>query len=501
MAATWPAAIGGRGSPRCCRDSCAHGAWLSVVVISAVAAATLTVTASGAQTRSPFSPAAQLPPAARGAGDDGQREGISYGFEQPGDLRGWDVTGAGPPVDDTAAVHEGERALGIVVDAGAGGQRIDVTASLRELSRPPTFDLARAALTCYVHTRGSADGSTLLGAMVAVDGEDRADLGARVAVTDDRWTALTMVVGAVDEPSADGRPVRQDDGFDGRDVASFGVRLRAASGALPQALNVDDCTVEPADDDEAPPRSTDAAASGAVAGTTPPVTAPIDQAPAPAPGTLPAPRAGRPDDGGDRDGRQPDGGSDDDGGGDDSAGGAGVVRYGFEDDRARRGWTAREATLRVDGGIARSGRRSLGVVTGHDTQDRVAVRARLTELAPRPAFPMAGARLTCHVRGVPPGATGDLYAVLVAEDGGGGQDAGAVVELTGDWSAASLVVGSGTPDPARGFDADDVVAFTVHVAATAGALPTQHRRLRGGAVVMHEPCDRGRPLRPRHAGI
>lgn len=128
------------------------------------------------------------------------------------------------------------------------------------------------------------------------------------------------------------------------------------------------------------------------------------------------------------------------------------------------------------------------------------MKARLTELAPRPAFPMAGARLTCHVRGVPSGATGDLYAVLVAEDGGGGQDAGAVVELTGDWSAASLVVGSGTPDPARGFDADDVVAFTVHVAATAGAPPTntQHRRLRGGAVVMHEPCDRGRPLPPRH---
>lgn len=98
-------------------------------MISAVAAATLTVTASGAQTRSPFSPAAQLAPAAGDAGDDGQREGISYGFEQPGDLRGWDVTAAGPPVDDTTAVHEGERSLGIVVDAGAGGRRIDVTAS------------------------------------------------------------------------------------------------------------------------------------------------------------------------------------------------------------------------------------------------------------------------------------------------------------------------------------------------------------------------------------
>jgi hypothetical protein len=85
---------------------------------------------------------------------------------------------------------------------------------------------------------------------------------------------------------------------------------------------------------------------------------------------------------------------------------------------------------------------------------------------------MEGSRLTCHVRGVPSQATGDLYAVLLAEDGGGGQDAGAVVELTGQWSAVSLVVGSGTPDPAQGFDADDVVSFAVHIAATSGVLPT-----------------------------
>jgi hypothetical protein len=36
----------------------------------------------------------------------------------------------------------------------------------------------------------------------------------------------------------------------------------------------------------------------------------------------------------------------------------------------------------------------------------------------------------------------------------------------------SLVVGSGTPDPAQGFDADDVVSFAVHIAATSGVLPT-----------------------------
>jgi hypothetical protein len=45
-----------------------------------------------------------------------------------------------------------------------------------------------------------------------------------VVITDDRWTALMMIVGAVDEPSAGGRPVRQDEGFDGRDVVTNGVR-------------------------------------------------------------------------------------------------------------------------------------------------------------------------------------------------------------------------------------------------------------------------------------
>lgn len=69
--------------------------------------------------------------------------------------------------------------------------------------------------------------------MTAVDGEGRADQGSRVAITDDRWTALTMIVGAVDERSADGRPVHQDEGFDGRDVVGFGVRLRGVGTAVP----------------------------------------------------------------------------------------------------------------------------------------------------------------------------------------------------------------------------------------------------------------------------
>jgi hypothetical protein len=437
-----------------------HGAWLSVVVLSAVAAATLTVTASGAQTRNPFSPAAQLAPSAEDDDDGGQPDGVSYGFEQPGDLRGWDAAGVEPLVDDTAVVHDGERSLGVVVDTDGGGRRIDVTASLRELSRPPTFGLARAKLTCYVHTRGSADASTLLGAMVVVDGEDRADLGPRVAVTADRWTALTMIVGAVEEPSADGRPVRQDDGFDGRNVVTFGIRLRAASGALPQAFNVDDCTVEPADDEEAPARSMAAAPP-------PPIAAPIGPAPAPAPETHPTPRVDGPGGGRDGDGQPSNGGSDDD-----DADGADAVGYGFEDRSATRGWTAQDATLGVDRNTAMTGGRSLGVVPDDDAGDRVAVRARLAALRPTPGFRMEGSRLTCHVRGVPSQATGDLYAVLVAEDGGGGQDAGAIVELTGQWSAVSLVVGSGTPDPAQGFDADDVVSFAVHIAATSGVLPT-----------------------------
>jgi len=305
--------------------------------------------------------------------------------------------------------------------------------------------------------------------LVAVDGEDRADLGARVAIADDRWTALTMVVGAVDEPSADGRPVRQDGGFDGRDVVTFGIRLRVTSGALPEAFNVDDCTVEPADDDETPARSTDTAAPSGTPAGPPPVAAPIDRAPASAPDTDATPGGDGPDDGRGGGGRPSNGGSDDDG--DDDSDGADGVRYGFEGQAAGRGWTAQEATLRVDRTTALTGDRSLGVVPDHDAGDRVAVRARLAALVPRPAFRMEGARLTCHVRGVPSQATGDLYAVLVAEDGGGGQDAGTVVELTGEWTTASLVVGSGTPDPAHGFDADDVVAFTVHIAAASDALP------------------------------
>lgn len=66
--------------------------------------------------------------------------------------------------------------------------------------------------------------------MVAMDGEWRADHGSRVAITDDRWTALTMEVGEVDEPSADGCPVRQDEGFDRDDVATFGVRRPRGHG-------------------------------------------------------------------------------------------------------------------------------------------------------------------------------------------------------------------------------------------------------------------------------
>lgn len=129
-----------------------------------------------------------------------------YGFENAGDLRGWNVDGAASLVDDTGAARSGERSLGVVIDVEVGGQRVAIAASLRELSHPPRFTLADATLTRYVHARRSADGSTLLGTMITVDAEGRVDEGSRVAITDDRWTALTMVVGAVDEPSADGRP-------------------------------------------------------------------------------------------------------------------------------------------------------------------------------------------------------------------------------------------------------------------------------------------------------
>jgi hypothetical protein len=446
-----------------------HGMWLSIVVVSALAAATLTVTASGAQTRSPFSPTTPLMPS---AGDDTGKEqddGVSYGFEDPGDLRGWDVGRAARLVDDTAAVHGGERSLGIVVDANAGGRRVDVTASLGELSRPPGFTLADATLTCYVRARGSADDSTLLGTMIAVDREERADHGSRVAIADDRWTALTMVVGAVDEPSADGRPVRQDDGFDDDAVVTFGVRLRAATGELPPAFNIDDCTVQPADaGDAADAKDAGAASDGTVAA--PPVAAPVERAPVPAP----EPRDDRRSTDGGRGGRErsngtPDGGGDVDGGGDDEA--SGEVRYGFEDDPARRGWTAQGATLRVDRRVAHAGGRSLAVVPDRADEDRVAVRARVDDLVPRPRFSLDGARLVCHVRGDPAPDPGSVFAALVAEDGRGGLDAGSVVELTDDWSVVSLVVGEGTQDPDGSFDTDAVVAFAVHVAAASGALP------------------------------
>lgn len=99
------------------------------------------------------------------------------------------------------------------------------------------------------------------------------------------------------------------------------------------------------------------------------------------------------------------------------------------------------------------------------------MRARVHDLLPRPWFSLDGARLACHVRGVPSPETGDVYVALVAEDGTGAVDAGSVVALTDDWSVVSLVVGAGTQDPAGSFDADEVVAVTVHVASASGALP------------------------------
>lgn len=456
-----------------------NGTWLSMVVVSAVAGAMLTVTASGAQTRSPFTPAVPLPPPAGDETGDDAADGITYGFEEPGGLRGWDADD-GSLVADAASVHSGERSLGVVVDAKADGRQLDVTASLRELSHPPRFTLANATLTCYVQARGAADGWTL-GTITAVDGDGRRDQGVRVVVTEDRWAALTMIVGAVDEPSADGRPVRKDEGFDGRDVVGFGVRLRAASGQLPQAFNIDDCTVRPAepDPDGAPTRSDQVE-------DTPGVAAPVARAPsvlarAPAPPdeqrTNDGVRGGRGSTGGrpggDGDGdRGDDRGTDhDDGGGDDGAPDDDVVRYGFEGTHPRRGWTALHATVHVDDAIAHRGDRSLAVVPDGGVTDRVAARARVLDLRPRPGFPLDGARLACHVRGVPSPETADVYVALVAEDGTGAVDAGSVVALTDDWSVVSLVVGAGTQDPAGSFDADQVVAFTVHVAAASGALP------------------------------
>lgn len=131
---------------------------------------------------------------------------------------------------------------------------------------------------------------------------------------------------------------------------------------MPPALNIDDCNVRPAEPGDAADTAGAGVASGPVSDA-PPVAAPVNPAPGSVPERAPTPPADPEPTDGRRD-REPTGDAPDDDGGDDDATDAAAVRYGFEGDHPRQGWTARGATLRVDRGVARRGDRSLVAIPG-----------------------------------------------------------------------------------------------------------------------------------------